>query len=368
MKTGKLISCLFMIAIPVVFWQCSSTSGKESDSKPSTASNIRSFNTLRVAPSTIDKRLNITGRVIPMQKVEVIAEVQGLALATAKPFKDGISFRRGQALIAIEDTDFRYNLSAQKSQFLNALVRIMSDLKLDYPSHFDEWNAYLSTVDIIKAIPELPEVTDRQLRYFLAANDIFSLYYNLKSEEETLKDFTIYAPFDGVITTAEVDPGDLVKAGVKLGEFIRTDVYEVKAAVSASDISHLSKGQSIELSARNSDQKYVGIIDRFGKSIDPSTQAVAVYLSVKGKDLMEGMYLEASIGTRSFSDAVEIPKEVLTNENQVYTIHDSVVKLKDVEPLEFRQNSVIVRGLSHGEEVITDQILSPILGTKATSK
>ena len=368
LKTGKLTLYLLLGVTSAIFWQCSNTSGKETKKNPSATSYVRSFNTLKASPATIERSLNITGRVIPMQKIDVIAQVQGIAQPTARPFKAGVSFNRGDILIAIEDADFRYNLSAQKSRFLNALVRIMSDLKLDYPGHFDEWNTYLSTVDLDKPTPKLPETGDTQLRYFLAANDIFNLYYNLKSQEETLKDFIIHAPFYGAVTAAHLDPGDLVRPGIKLGEFIRTDVYEVKAAVSASDIHYLSPGQSIELYARNLDQKYKAKIDRFGQSIDPSTQAMAVYLKVKGKDLKEGMYLEAIVKTKSFNEAVEIPKDVITRENQVYIIHDAVVKLKDVRPLEFRENSVIVHGLSNGDQIITDRIISPVLGTKAVSK
>lgn len=368
MQTGIFIRYLMLATIPALFIQCSGTTGKESDKQPLAASDIKSFNTMRVEPAEIERSLNITGRVIAMQKIDVIAQVQGIAVTTAKPFKEGVSYQRGEVLIAIEDTDFSYNLAAQKSQFMNALVRIMSDLKLDYPAYFEAWNAYLSTVDVVKPIPKLPEVTDRQLRYFLVANNIFDLYYNLKSQEEILKDFTVYAPFDGAVTTAQVDPGDLIRSGVKLGEFIRTDVYEVKAAVSATDLAYLTKGQSLDLYARNLDQKFTARVDRFGKSIDPSTQAVAVFLKVKGKNLREGMYLEALVPTQSFANAVEIPKDVLTRKNQVYTIDESVVRLKDVKPLEYRQNSVIVQGLSHGEAVITDRILSPVLGTKAISK
>lgn len=233
MQTGIFIRYLMLATIPALFIQCSGTTGKESDKQPLAAGDIKSFNTMRVEPAEIERSLNITGRVIAMQKIDVIAQVQGIAVTTAKPFKEGVSYQRGEVLIAIEDTDFSYNLAAQKSQFMNALVRIMSDLKLDYPAYFEAWNAYLSTVDVVKPIPKLPEVTDRQLRYFLVANNIFDLYYNLKSQEEILKDFTVYAPFDGAVTTAQVDPGDLIRSGVKLGEFIRTDVYEVKAAVSA---------------------------------------------------------------------------------------------------------------------------------------
>ena len=368
MKTGKLIQCLMLAIVPMMFWQCSDSEGKDNEKQASTTDNVRSFNTIRVKPGKIERSLNITGRVIAMNKVEVTAQVQGIAIATSKTFKEGASYNRGEVLIAIENTDFSYNLAAQKSQFMNALVRIMTDLKLDYPDYFDKWNNYLSTLDVSRPVPQMPDVSNKQLQYFLVANNIFNLYYNLKSQEETLKDFTVHAPFNGAVTSAQVDPGDLIRPGVKLGEFIRTDVYELKTAVSASDLSYLTKGQLIDFFARGLNQKYTAIVDRFGKSIDPSTQAVTVYLKVKGKDLREGMYLEATVPTKSFSNAVEIPKDVLTRENQVYTIDNSVVRLKWVKPLEYRQNSVIVQGLSHGETVITDRILSPVLGTRATSK
>ncbi len=368
MKTTKNAALTLFLILPVIFWQCSGTSGKEKAEEPVVANNMRRFNTTVVQPGTIDHSLNITGRVVPLQKIGIIAEVQGIARPTEKPLKEGVVFRQGQVLVSIDDTDFRYDLSAQKSQFLNAMVRIMSDLKLDYPDHFGEWNRYLSTIDVTRTLPELPEVQDAQLRYFLAANDVFNLYYSLKSKEETLRDFRIYAPFTGAVTRSDLDPGNLVTPGARLGEFIRTDRYEVQAAVSAGEIDRIKPGQVIELTSRAVQGQWQGKVSRIGKSVDASTQSVAVYLLVSGEDLKEGMYLEGKFATRAYENAVEIPGETLTRKNQVYVIEDSIVRLKDVVPLEFLENTVIVQGLAPGDQLITDPIQSPIQGIAAVSK
>lgn len=367
MKMRKTAALLLCLTLPIVYWQCTGTSGKEKEDTLMTT-NIRQFNTKVVQPTALNYGLNITGRVVPLQKIEIIAEVQGTALPTKKPLKEGILFKKGEVLVAIDDADTRYNLSAQKSQFLNAMVRIMSDLKLDYPGHFSTWNAYLSSIHVDKPLPRLPEVNDIQLRYFLAANDVFNRYYSLKSQEETLKDFNIYAPFTGAVTQANLDPGNLVNPGAKLGEFIRTDRYEVQAAVSVGDIHLVQPGQVIELTSKTVQGKWEAKVSRIGKSVDASTQAVAVYLLASGRDLKEGMYLQGKFASHTYPDAVEIPKDILTRKNQVHVIEDSTVKLKNVSPLEFRDNTVIVQGLAAGDQLITDAVQAPIQGLKAISR
>ena len=369
MKTKSILYSLVLLASVSVLAQCTGSSGKaSSDEAVASGARVRQFSTVTVSPDTVARALSLTGRVVPLQKISVIAQVQGTAQATSQSFEEGVTFRKGQTLIAIDDDDFRYELSAQKSELLTALTRVMSDIKLDYADHFATWNAYLASIKIDERIPELPEVADQQLRYFLAANNIFNLYYRLKSQEEKLGNFRLYAPFDGAVTVAQVDPGDLVMPGTKLGEFIRTDVYEVKAAVSASDLSKISEGQAVTLRARSTDETYTATVHRLGKSVDPSTQSVSVYLRARGDNLREGMYLEGELSSEYYPDAVRLDKEVITRENQVYTIQDSVVRLKEVNPVHYLSDAVIVQGLEEGDQVITESVNSPLVGTRAVAQ
>lgn len=370
MNIRKLVIYLVALLLPGLLWQCSESSGEE---QPTTATttpteHVRQFTTLSVAPGPVKHQVSLTGRVVPLQKIDVFAQVQGVAEARRKLFEEGATFQRGEVLLSLDDDEFRSNLAAQKSQFLASLVRIMSDLKLDYPAAFEAWNRYLKNLDIDKPLPALPEVPEDQLRYFLSANNIFNLYYSIQSQQETLQKYTIRAPFTGAVTQAMVDAGGLVSPGVKLGEFIRTDQYEVQAAVSVEDLELVEVGQTIPLTSRNLKGAWEGKVSRIGKRVDPATQSVSVYLLVSGETLKEGMYLIGTLSSHTYENAVEVPKGALTRQNQVYVIKDSTVQLKDIIPLEYQDETVIVQGLAQNDQVITDPVTSPIQGITAVSK
>ena len=367
MKSSIILIFSFAV-LSCLFWQCTGSSGKNQEEPEQTDVYVRQFNTIPVAPATMAHELNLTGRLVALQKIDIVAQVEGIAWPTKKSFEPGVVFNKGEALVAIHDTEFRNDLTARKSQFLASLVRIMSDLKIDYPGDFPEWSRYLEKLDVSRSLAPLPEVKNIQLRYFLSANDIFNQYYTIKSQEEVLSRYIIRAPFTGAVIHAEIDPGGLVNPGVKLGELISTGQYEVRTAVSVGDIKHVQAGQKIMLSSKTMAGEWEAVINRIGKQVDPSTQSVPVYLLVSGNDLREGMYLEGKLPVSQYEDVVELPTALITRRNQVHIVENDVVKLKDVVPVEYQGKHVIVRGLSSGDEVITDEVTTPIQGIKAVSK
>lgn len=360
MKTRNIY---LLVLLPFLFWQCGEEPKPEKKKK-----DYKEFQARQVEPSEVQITLNLTGRIVPLQKVDVIAEVQGRARNIGKSFEEGTSFRKGELLLSLDDSKFRYNLNAQKSQFTSALVNVMADVQLDYPSEFPKWNAFLKSVDVKEPLPKLPETENQQLKNFLNNKNIYNLYYNIKSQEQTLRDYRIYAPFSGSVTLATIDVGDLVRPGTKLGEFIRTDVYEVKAAVTANEVEQFDIGQKVELYVRNIDQKVTAKITRIGSSVDASTQAVNVFLEVPGKHVKEGMYAEANFVKGSFGDAIEIDKNLISRENRVYVIKDSTVIAKEIEVLQTKENNSVITGLQKGDHLITEKVNNPIAGIKAVPK
>lgn len=369
MKRKAITQLLFFIVLSLLFWQCSDEKNKSAKSPAKGgALAIKEFRTQRVSTKSVERSISLTGRIIPLQRIDVVSEVQGTVMPSKKRFKEGMRFRKGETLLRLEDTKFRYNLTAQKSQFLSALILAMSDIQLDYPEAFDTWNSFLKRVKVDKPLPVLPETRNEQLRYFLASKNILNLYYGIQSSEETLRDYRIVAPFNGAITKAMVNSGDLVRPGVKVGEFIQTDTYEVKAAVAASDLPMLKVGQQVQLYARNIKKEVTGTIKRIGQSVDVSTQAVAIFLEVSDVDLKEGMYLEGGVQVGGFEDAYEIPKEILSRDNHVLVIRDSTVVAKPVTLLELNSKSAVVQGLSSGDLLIIDEVTDPIQGLRAIAK
>lgn len=364
-----------IFGIALLFWQCNNEQSSETKTTPNStetavevSQKVTSFETLTAQPEDQARALSITGRTQSIEKLQIIAEVQGKALPTKKLLNEGISYGKGETLVKVDDTQYRLNLQAQKSQFQSALVRIMSRIKLDYPKAHAAWDQYLRDFNTEELLKELPEVKDDQLRYFLSANNIFASFYNIKGAEELLPKYQIKAPFRGTIIQGQVSPGSVISPGVPLATLNRTDVYELKASISSADINRLKPGQKIKLTHNNTAETWNGIVNRFGATIDPGTQAIPVFIRVSGEGLREGMFLEATLEADSYNQVVALPLAAMNRNNQVHLIQDSTVKLQDVEPVHYEKNIVWVTGLKGGEQVIVEEIIQPIVGIKAIPK
>ncbi|MEM1216766.1 MAG: HlyD family secretion protein, partial [Bacteroidota bacterium] len=268
----------------------------------------------------------------------------------------------------VDDQQYHLGLRAQRSQFHAALVRIMSQIKLDYPTAHTAWDEYLRSFKAEELLPELPVVNNDQLRFFLSANNVYATYYNIKSAEEMLPKYRIKAPFSGVVTQGNVSAGSVVAPGTPLAQFSRTDVYELKAAISSAQVDLLKAGQKIQLRHGGTDQEWTGTVNRIGQTIDPATQAVPVFIRLSGRGLRAGLFLEATLATNSFDDVVALPNAAINRNNQVHLIQDGTVRLQDIEPIHYADNKVWVKGLKNGQVVITESTIDPIVGTKAKAK
>ncbi|MCR9253826.1 MAG: HlyD family efflux transporter periplasmic adaptor subunit [bacterium] len=359
---------LTLCLLSLIALACADQEANQNSRQETNETTLAEFNTYKIKIENIRSVVNITGRVYPIQKVDITSEVQGKSMNLRSSFKEGVSYKKGELMIAIEDEKFKKQLSAQKSRFLGSLIRIMSDIKIDFPNEYDSWSNYLSMIDFDHKLPDMPVVNDTKLRYYLVANNIFTQYYEIKSQEEVLQDYKIHAPFNGALTMSIVEPGDLIRPGIKIGEFIRTDFYEVKTAIPVGDINSIEIGQSVNLECIATQNNYDATITRIGKSIDKKTQSISVFMKVTGIDLKEGLYLEGQLATKEFRNAIQISKDLLTKENQIYVIQDSVVRLKNVSILDVSDTRAVITGLSENDNIIVDPIYNSIDGIRAIPK
>lgn len=323
------------------------------------------YPTQTVRLENIERPVRVTGRVVPLQEITISAQVQGKVLPMDKLLQEGKFYRRGEKMVRIDNERLHYELQAQRSKLVTSLVGILSDLSIDYSAAQPTWEQFTRSIQPAKRLPAFPEMTDDQLNFFISARGIPSQYFSIKAREATLDDYTIQAPFSGVLTSANVDPGSIVSPGMPLATLSRTDVYEVRAAVPAATVSRIRPGQKVDLYATNLDAVYTATVNRFGSSIDAATQTVTAFLRVSGKQLRTGLYLEGELPGQELNSVAILPKEALTRDNQVYLINDSVVVAKAVTPVLIESDKVYLHGLAAGDRVITQQAKGPIVGTKA---
>lgn len=309
-----------------------------------------------VANGEVPVIINANGTIVAKRRIELFSEVQGIFVNSAKLFREGQSYRKGEVLLRINDEEFGASVQSQKSILVNLITGVLPDLRLDYPEAFPAWEKYLKDFDMGKVTPELPEPATQQVKNFLIGRGVYASYYNLKNLEQRLSKHVIRAPFDGVLTEAQVNEGTLVRAGQRLGEFIDPSVYEVEVAVNKSFAPYLKAGEEVELSNLENTTQWKGVVSRVNGKIDQATQTITAYVEVAADEIKEGMYLQANIHARDVENAFQIERSLLVDRSRVFAVRDTVLELLPVKPVFYSEKHVIVKGLKDGSLILSRSV------------
>ena len=311
----------------------------------------------------VEANISITGRVIAAEKIDLFAEVSGIATYGARPFKSGTKFNKGDVLLKIDDSEFKRALASSKSQFMSTIAQVLPDLKLDYPDYYAAWRDYLVNFDVDGRIGKLPEARDEQLKLFLTGRNIYSTYYSILESETRLGKYLIRAPFNGSLTESSVNQGALVRTGQQLGEFIKSGQFELEASIAQDHLIYLENVGTITLSEVNSTKTYDAKLVRINDKIDPGSQLVKTYFRLNSPNLRSGLYLEGKIGAATIKNAVELPIQAIVDEDHVFAVENSKAVKLPVSIMEQSTDRVVIAGLKNGAKVIIDKKNSAFEGS-----
>ncbi|MGK0364426.1 MAG: multidrug efflux pump subunit AcrA (membrane-fusion protein) [Saprospiraceae bacterium] len=305
-----------------------------------------------------------SGSLEARDRVDIFAEVQGIFEYSASSFKPGTYYKKGSTLIRINADEARSTLRAQKSSLYNQMVALLPDLRFDYPDALPHWETYINGFNIEQTLQPFPTPTSDKEKLFIAGRNINSVWYNVKNLEDRIAKYSIYAPFGGILTEAVVNKGTLVRAGQKLGTFINPNIYELPVAINSNYADLLKVGNAVTLHNVEGTRTWSGKVNRLNILIDPTTQTLQAYIRVNGKDLREGMYLEAELTAKEEPNTYELSRKLLTDNNKLFFVKDSLIELTTIEAIYFKENTVVVRGLPDGMSILTKSVPGAFEGMK----
>lgn len=356
-----VLSILGIVIIIASFFLAKQIANSKSRPKTKVEKVVKTVFTQTVANGTIPIIVPANGNLRAKRRVELYAEVQGVFQKGNKLFKAGQPYKTGETIIKIDASEYYASVQSAKSNLYNLITSIMPDLRLDYPEVFPKWQAYLSNFDLDKTTPPLPEMTSEKEKFFISGRGILTNYYNVKNMEQRLRKYRISAPFSGILTEALVTEGTLVRPGQKLGEFINTDIYEMEVSISKTFSDLLKVNEEVELVNLDRTKTYKGFVARINGNVDVATQTIKAFIDVIDPDLKEGMYLEANLNAKQESDAIEIDRNLLLENNQIFVVRDSVLDLIDVKPVYFSNKKVVLKDVPEGTTII----IRPVVGAYA---
>lgn len=297
-------------------------------------------------------KIPANGSLVAKRRVELFSEVQGIFKTGSVLFKPGQKYFAGQPLIRMDASEYYASVQSSKSNLYNSIAAIMPDLRLDFPEVYQKWQNYLNQFDLSKSAPVLPAMSSEKENYFITGRGIVSNYYNLKNLEQRLSKYVITAPFTGILTKALVTEGTLIRNGQKLGEFIDPSEYEMEVAISKSYANLLKVGEEVQLSTLDKTRSYQGKISRVNGSVDQTSQTITTYIDVKDDDLKEGIYLEANINGEVVDNAIEIDRNLLLDDNQIFAVKEGLLMTIPVTPVYFSESKVILKGIPENTVIL----------------
>jgi multidrug efflux pump subunit AcrA (membrane-fusion protein) len=351
-----LVSLLGIIIIAIGFWGMKAMENRERKLPPKEDRAVPIVYTEIVKNASTPITITASGNLAARDRIELYSEVQGIFENSARTFKPGIYYEQGDILLQINSDEDRASLKSQKSTLFNQIVAILPDLKFDYPEAYPKWQEYVNKFDINKAIPNLPKASSDKEKLYVAGKNISTAWYSVKNIEERLRKYTIYAPFNGILTEATVDKGALIRSGQKLGEFINPNIYELEVAVNSSFADLLKIGNTVKLRNVENTKSWTGKVNRVNSLIDPNTQTVQAYIRVNGKGLREGMYLEAELNAKQEDNTYKISRKLIVENDKVFVFEENKLKTHEINAVHYTDTEAIVRGLPDGIEILSKNL------------
>ena len=188
-------------------------------------------------------KIPISGKLKSVNEVNIISEVNGVFIGNR--FKTGISFLKGDTLGYIKYDEIENNLNSQKSNLLNQVSRLVSEIKFDYPNLYDTWLNFMNNIQFDKPLPDLPKIYNTKFKNYLSGKEFYTAYYSAKTIEDKLSKHIIISAFNGILSEVNIKTGTTVVFGQKIGKLLDPSVLEFESSTNIKNTLLIKKKQNV---------------------------------------------------------------------------------------------------------------------------
>lgn len=246
-----------------------------------------------VAPSTRAWSTTASGIVQPNTTVDVGFEVPGKVVMVGPD--EGQSVRAGQAIAALDPTDYRFAVEQASSQ----ADRAARDRDRNQP--------LLASGGIAPADMDHLESGARQSA---AAADL---------AKKKLADTRLASPISGIIARRAIEVGATVSPGQPVFTIVDLDPVRVRVGVPEGDVGHVTEGAAATVRIPALDASFAGRVSLIGVAADAATRSYTVEIKVPNpaRRLRAGMVAEATIETGQKVSAMMVPAAAVLHDGGV---------------------------------------------------
>lgn len=359
------------------------------------------------------------GTVKPRTLLKITAEVPGRIDFLNPSFIEGGKIRKGDLMVRIDQRSYKLdrqagivsiaraktdieNLGQEIENLKNDIVLSKSNVVLAKKeferikklnkNQFASVNTrdkaeqqYLQAEIALQNIENRLSLTDSMMKQKKSALNMAQV--DFEKADLAFKKTQIIAPFDGLIMSKQAEIGEYVNPGQLLASFYEKGCLDVDVSIPLEEMkwieSHFQNGQTpdAEIRIANYEKGRTMIWDakvvRLKANIDEKTRTLPLTLEIRKKeavenslfDLKPGTFVKCSIMGETYENIFVIPRYLLKNNDVLFTVADSHLKIKTVNILrKFEEVVYIDRGLRDGEKIISSPLPGALEGMALTIK
>jgi RND family efflux transporter MFP subunit len=296
----------------------------------------------------LDRRVRVIGTIHPARRADLSAQTGGLVEAVN--FRPGDRVSEGDVLVQVDVERLTLELGQARSNADATRAQLsLAQGQLERVQQLVDRN-----VATTSTLEEAQSSVDGLRAQLTAMDDMVRL------AELSLRNATVTAPFDGIVTARAVEPGTVIAAGSTLISVVDLATVELEAAAPVAAGVFVKPGQNAVVRIDGiSDRTFEGEVVRINPVAAEGTRSIPVYIAMDNPDglLFGGMFATAEVVVALSPDAIAVPTDAIRTDaggSYVLTIVEDALVRAPVTIAESWEGNLtrITAGLAPGDEVI----------------
>ncbi|WP_417762731.1 efflux RND transporter periplasmic adaptor subunit [Shewanella sp.] len=368
----RVLPPILLIALTLLVIIALFATKKPPEKKPEEES-LPVVNVIQVEPDTETLSVASYGTVEPKYRTLLVSEVRGRIQSISPLFVAGGMVKEGDELAVIEPFDYQADLKQAQANLAQAQASLEEERA----------RAEVAKVDFqgFSGIP--PELGLRKPQLKQQQANVKYAEAELARAQRNLERTVIRAPFDGLVTSRDVDLGQYVTAGNNLGELYDTSVAEVRLPLANKDLAYIESADNpytevtllAELAGKK--VKWVANIVRSEGVIDANNRMVYLVAEVQDPYLRHtiaqtgqmslkfGSFVDAEIRGRTLPNVAKLPRYLVRNNKIAVVDKDNRIEMRPVKVVRTDMENVYIQdSLKAGERVAKTTLMNMETGLK----
>lgn len=363
----KILPGLIIIAITVVVIVINFSLKPEPENKPVEIV-ARTIRTVVAKASDIQLAVETQGTVMAKQVIDIVPQVAGEIVYVSDKFVAGGRFEKGEVIIKIEPRDFELAVTISEARIAESNQRLIQE-EAEAELAISEWEQL--------GEGEASDLTLRKPQREGALAAVKSAQASLLKSKLDLERTIIRAPYAGLLTQKDVDLGQFLNRGARVGKYYSTEVLELRLPLTNRDLSQFdwnglrsgSRHYKVLLTGTfaNKQSTWNARLVRSEGVIDVKSRILYVVAELRGDELYSnedrtpitiGQFVTAEIEGRALKNIYVLPRESLRQGNQILIVdQNNKLRTKMVDVMEANEKYIVVSsGVKIGDVVNVSQL------------